>query len=69
MAKCRTGKRRQPRCRECGLALAQVSPRSVITITPDSKVAQGKPVRLLLGQYCSSDCALEAYTRGIPQHH
>lgn len=58
------------RCRECGKALTKVAPRRIVRITKEAQAqAKGKHLKPLLGYYCSTDHALDAYLRGIPRHH
>lgn len=58
-------------CRECGVPLARVAPRSVVCILPEAqaKAPRGKNIKPVLGHYCCADHALNAYHRGIPRHH
>lgn len=59
---------RSDACLECGIPFREVAPRNIITVTEEAKMHPSKSVALLLGSYCSTDCALRAYERGIPRH-
>lgn len=57
------------RCHECSRDLGKVAPRYILHIDWETYLPENKTRWLLVGEYCSSDCLLDAFVRGKALHH